>query len=44
LYDKSKQGCIIWQIKNKEDVLGMIKLINGSMHTPKIEALHRAIK
>jgi len=44
LYDKSKQGCIIWQIQNKEDVLGIIKLINGYMRTPKIEALHRAIK
>ena len=44
MYDKSKQGCIIWQIQNKEDVLGMIKLINGYMRTPKIEALHRAIK
>ena len=44
LYDKSKQGCIIWQIQNKEDVLSVIKLINGYMRTPKIEALHRAIK
>jgi hypothetical protein len=42
LYDKSKQGCIIWQ--NKEDVLGMIKLVNGYMRTSKTEALHRAIK
>ena len=44
LYNKSKQGCIIWQIQNKEDVLSVIKLINGYMRTPKIEALHRAIK
>ena len=44
LYDKSKQGCIIWQIQNKEDVLGMVKLINGYMRTPKIEALDRVIK
>ena len=44
LYDRSKQDCVIWHIQNKEDVLGMIKLINGYMRTPKIEALHRAIK
>jgi LAGLIDADG endonuclease len=44
LYDKSKQGCIIWQIQNKEDVLGIVKLINGYMRTPKIEALNRVIK
>jgi len=44
LYNKPKQGCIIWHIQNKEDVLGMIKLINGYMRTPKIEALYRAIK
>lgn len=44
LYDKSKQGCLIWQIQNKEDVLEMVKLINGYMRTPKIEALHRIIK
>ncbi len=43
LYDKSKQGCVIWQIQNKEDVLETIKLINGYMRTPKIEALHRMI-
>ena len=44
LYDKSKQGCLIWQIQNKEDVLEMIKLINGYMRTPKIEILHHIIK
>lgn len=44
LYDKPKQGCIIWQIQNKEDILEMVKLINGYMRTPKIEALHRVIK
>jgi hypothetical protein len=44
LYNKPKQGCIIWQIQNVEDVIKMINLINGYMRTPKIEALHRAIK
>jgi hypothetical protein len=44
LYNKQKQGCVIWHIQNKEDVLGMIKLINGYMRTPKIEALHRIIE
>jgi LAGLIDADG endonuclease len=43
LYNKPKQGCVIWQIQNKKDVLEMIKLINGYMRTPKIEALHRVI-
>ena len=44
LYNKPTQGCVLWQIQNKEDVLGIIKLINGHMRTPKIEALHRVIK
>lgn len=44
LYNKPKQGCVIWHIQNKEDVLGMIELINGYMRTPKIEALYHAIK
>ena len=44
LYNKPKQGCVIWHIQNKEDVLGMIKLINGYMRTPKIESLNRVIK
>jgi len=44
LYNKQKQGCVIWQIQNIEDVIKMINLINGYMRTPKIEALHRAIK
>nr|YP_010424018.1 hypothetical protein NQV51_mgp37 [Aspergillus sclerotioniger]USH57616.1 hypothetical protein [Aspergillus sclerotioniger] len=44
LYNKSQQGCVIWHIQKIEDVIKMINLINGYMRTPKIEALHRAIK
>jgi hypothetical protein len=43
LYNKSQQGCIIWQIQKIEDVIKIINLINGYMRTPKIEALNRAI-
>lgn len=41
LYNKPQQGCVIWL---KKDVIKIINLINGYMRTPKIEALHRAIK
>ena len=44
LYNKQKQGCIIWHIQSINDVIKLINLINGYMRTPKIEALHRAIK
>ena len=44
LYNKSQQGCMIWQIQKIEDVIKIINLINGYMRTPKIEALNRAIK
>lgn len=44
LYNKPQQGCVIWHIQNKDDVIKLINLINGYMRTPKIEALHRAIK
>lgn len=43
LYKKENQGCVIWSIQNREDVLKIINNINGFMRTPKIEALHRAI-
>lgn len=43
LYIKKKQGCAIWHIQNINEVIKMIKIINGYMRTPKIEALHRAI-
>lgn len=36
-------GHVILQIRAKKEVLKIINLINGSMRTPKIEALHRAI-
>lgn len=44
LYDRSKQGCIIWHIQKTEDVIKIINIINGYMRTSKIEALQRAIK
>ena len=44
LYNKSQQGCVIWHIQKIEDVIKIINLINGYMRTPKIEALHCAIK
>jgi LAGLIDADG endonuclease/Cytochrome C and Quinol oxidase polypeptide I len=44
LYNKPQQGCVIWQIQKIEDVIKIINLINGYMRTPKIEALHSAIK
>lgn len=40
---KPKAGHVLLQILAKEEVLIIIKLINGFMRTPKIEALHRAI-
>lgn len=43
VYKRENQGCVIWHIQNKQDVIKMINLINGYMRTPKIEALHRAI-
>jgi hypothetical protein len=42
--DREKSGIVILQILAKEDVFKIINLINGSMRTPKIEALHRAIR
>jgi len=43
IHNKLKQGCIIWQIQKREDVIKIINCINGYMRTPKIEALYRAI-
>lgn len=42
--DREKAGHVLLQILAKEDVLKIINLINGHMRTPKIEALHRAIR
>ena len=42
--DREKSSIVILQILSKEDVLKIINLINGFMRTPKIEALHRAIR
>lgn len=41
---RPEAGHVILQILAKEEVLKIINLINGYMRTPKIEALHRAIK
>jgi LAGLIDADG endonuclease/Proton-conducting membrane transporter len=42
--DREKAGHVLLQILAKEEVLKIINLINGHMRTPKIEALHRAIR
>jgi hypothetical protein len=41
---RSSAGHVLLQILAKEEVLKIINLINGHMRTPKIEALHRAIR
>lgn len=43
VYNKNSAGYVLWQIQKTEDVIKIIKIINGYMRTPKIEALHRAI-
>jgi len=43
IHVKLNHNCVVWQIQKKEDVIKIIHLINGSMRTPKIEAMHRAI-
>lgn len=44
VYHKLNAGYVLWQIQKIEDVIKLVSLINGYMRTPKIEALHRAIK
>lgn len=41
---RSEAGHVLLQILAKQEVLKIINLINGHMRTPKIEALHRAIR
>lgn len=41
---RSSAGHVLLQILAKEEVFKIINLINGHMRTPKIEALHRAIR
>jgi len=41
---REKAGIVLLQILAKEEVIAIINLINGYMRTPKIEALHRAIR
>lgn len=38
-----QKGYCIWYIKDKEEVIKTINLINGYMRTPKINQLHQAI-
>lgn len=42
--NRSSAGHVLLQILAKQEVLKIINLINGRMRTPKIEALHRAIR
>lgn len=44
VYQKPERGYILWQIQELVGVFTILKLINGKMRTPKIEALDRAIK
>lgn len=44
VYHKPERGYILWQIQDLVGVFIILKLINGKMRTPKIEALTRAIK
>lgn len=42
--DRTSGGHVLLQILAKQEVLKVINMINGHMRTPKIEALHRAIR
>lgn len=42
--NRSSAGHVLLQILAKQEVLKIINMINGNMRTPKIEALHRAIR
>lgn len=44
IIDRSSAGHVLLQILAKQEVLKIINIINGHMRTPKIEALHRAIR
>lgn len=44
IIDRSSVGHVLLQILAKQEVLKIINIINGHMRTPKIEALHRAIR
>ena len=43
IYSKSDRGYILWQIQDIVGVYTIVKIINGFMRTPKIEALNRCI-
>nr|YP_010470462.1 LAGLIDADG endonuclease [Inonotus hispidus]UVF37950.1 LAGLIDADG endonuclease [Inonotus hispidus] len=43
IYIKSDRGYVLWQIQDIVSAFTVVKLINGKMRTPKIEALKRTI-
>lgn len=43
IYNKPNRGYVLWQIQDIVSIFTVIKLINGKMRTPKIEALQRTI-
>ena len=43
VYEKPDRGYTLWQIQDLISVYTILKIINGYMRTPKIEALDRAI-
>ena len=44
IYNKLNRGYVLWQIQDIIGIFSIVNLINGKMRTPKIEALHRAIR
>nr|YP_010714059.1 LAGLIDADG homing endonuclease [Fuscoporia gilva]WDD39622.1 LAGLIDADG homing endonuclease [Fuscoporia gilva] len=43
IYNKPNRGYVLWQIQDIVSIFTIVKLINGKMRTPKIEALQRTI-
>lgn len=43
VYIKPDRGYVLWQIQDLVSIFNIIKIINGKMRTPKIEALGRTI-
>ena len=44
VYRKSDRGYVLWQIQDIVGVYTIVKIINGYMRTPKMEALNRTIE